>query len=275
MDASTYQLPGHNAVTLSDELTKEIRLRFKRDRDNRFKLFLLSQGIRQRYLDPVSNEYPPEFHDWYANSGVAELFGKLPNFTRYAAAGEAIDYVAKETAKPKKYLAQLPTSMNALYEVAQIIKLDAEAFTVCLHFTPSRKTLDAPKHEWRTKNTSPLIQPSTTAKELSAWRKRWEEPEQNKEEDKYRRNVNLLTVSISEDIFGFDDVGNKTGIVDMEHVQSLLGQIEALFSKSNEKQFKLDTKIDRIKEKYQNERDKRDPSVVLKSAKKSRSDDYT
>ena len=66
MDASTYQLLGHNSVTLPDELTMEIRLRFKRDRDNRFKLFLLSQNIRQRYLDPVSNEYPPEFHDWFA-----------------------------------------------------------------------------------------------------------------------------------------------------------------------------------------------------------------
>ena len=223
----------------------------------------------------MSNEYPPEFHNWYANSGVAELFGKLPNFTRYAAAGEAIDYIAKETSKPKKYLAQLPTSMNALYEVAQIIKLDADAFRACLHFTPSRKTLNAPKHEWRTKNTTPLIKPSTTAKELFSWRKNWEEPEQLKEEDKYRRNVNLLTVLINEDIFGFDDVGNKTGIVDMEHVQNLLSQIEALFSKSNEKQFKLDTKIDRIKEKYQIERDKRDPAIALKSARKSRADDYT
>ena len=274
MDTSTFQLPGDNVVTLSDELTKEIKRRFSRDRDNRFKLFLLSQGIRQKYLDPISNEYSKEFHDWYANSGVAELFGKLPNFTRYAAAGEAIEFVVNQTSNPKKYLAQLPTSMNALYEISQIIRLDTEAFKVCLHFTPTRKTIYAPKHEWKTKNTSQLIQPSVTAKDLVAWRKRWEEPETHKEEDKYRRNVKLLTISVSEDIFGFDDVGNKTGVVDMEQVQNLLGQIETLFSKDTEKQFKLETQLERIKEKYEAEREKRDPAKALKSTSKSRADDY-
>lgn len=274
MEANAYQLPGDNVVTLSDELTNEIKLRFKRDRDNRFKLFLLSQGIRQKYLDPISNEYSKEFHDWYANSGVAELFGKLPNFTRYAAAGEAIEFVANQTSNPKKYLAQLPTSMNALYEISQIIRLDTEAFKVCLHFTPTRKSLSAPKLDWKTKNTSPLIQPGVTAKDLAAWRKRWEEPETHNEEDKYRRNVKLLTISVSEDIYGFDDVGNKTGVIDMEHVQNLVSQIETLFSKNTEKQFKLETQLDRIKEKYEAEREKRDPATALKSTSKSRADDY-
>ena len=274
MDAEPYQLPGDNAVTISDELTKEIKRRFERDRDNRFKLFLLSQGIRAKYLDPVTNEYSDEFHEWYAQSGVQQLYGKLPNFTRYAAAGEVIAYVATQTAKPKKYLAQLPTSMNALYEISQIIKLDAEAFKVCLHFTPTRKTLTDPKHEWKTKGTEPLIQPSVTAKDLAAWRKRWEEPEQLKEEDKYRRTVRLLTVSISEDIFGFDDVGNKIGSVDMEQVQALIDQISAHFSKENEKQFLLETQLDRIKERYDSEREKRDPALQLKAGRKSRADDY-
>lgn len=274
MDTEPFELPGDNAVTISDELAKEIKRHFKRDRDNRFKLFLLSQGIRAKYLDPTKNEYSDEFRDWYTRSGVEQLFGKLPNFTRYAAAGEVISYVATDTSNPKKYLAQLPTSMNALYEISQIIKLDAEAFKVCLHFTPTRKTVTDPKHEWKTKGTEPLIQPSVTAKELAAWRKRWEEPEQLKEVDKYRRTVRLLTVSISEDIFGFDDVGNKTGSVDMVQVQSLLDQIASLFSKENEKQFLLETQLDRIKERYETEREKRDPVRQLKAARKSRADDY-
>lgn len=273
MDTEPYQLPGDNAVTISDELVKEIQRHFKRDRENRFKLFLLSQGIREKYLDPVKNEYSNEFREWYERSGVEQLFGKLPNFTRYAAAGEVIAYVSTKTSNPKKYLAQLPTSMNALYEISQIVKADAEAFKVCLHFTPTRKTLTDPKHEWKTKGTEPLIQPGVTAKEIVGWRKRWEAPTRQKDDDKFRRNVKLLTVSVSEDIFAFDARG-KTGVVDLEQVQDLLAQIQALFSKSNEKQFKLETQIERITEKYEAEKEKADPASALKSPKKSRADDY-
>lgn len=273
MDTEPYQLPGDNAVTISDELAREIKRHFKRDRDNRFKLFLLSQGIREKYLDPIKNEYSDEFREWYARSGVEQLFGKLPNFTRYAAAGEVIAHVSTKTSNPKRYLAQLPTSMNALYEISQIVKADPEAFKVCLHFTPTRRTLTDPKHEWKTKGTEPLVRPSVTAKEISAWRKRWDEPESRKEEDKFRRNVKLLTVSVSEDLFAFDASG-KAGVVDLEQVQDLLAQIQALFSKSNEKQFKLETQIERITEKYASEKEKADPANALKSPKKSGADDY-
>lgn len=44
MDGELFQLTGDNAVTISDVLAKDIKRHFKRDRDNRFKLFLLSHG---------------------------------------------------------------------------------------------------------------------------------------------------------------------------------------------------------------------------------------
>jgi putative cell wall-binding protein len=40
--ASNYRIPGHNRVTLSDELANKIRDRFDTDRDNRFQLYLLA-----------------------------------------------------------------------------------------------------------------------------------------------------------------------------------------------------------------------------------------
>lgn len=273
MDASAYKMPGDNVITLSDELAREIKSRFQKDRDNRFKLFLLSYGIRQKYLDPVTNDYSSEFHDWYANSGVSDLFGKLSNFTKYASAGEVVKYVATQTRNPADDLARLPVSLRALYEASLILKLDEDVFKTCLRFTPSRKSLDAPKHEWKTKNTEPLIRPDTSSLELAAWRKRWLEPETHKEEDKFRRNVKLLTVSVSDDIFSFD-AGGKTGVVDMEQVQNLLSQIQALFTKSNEKQFKLETQIERIAEKYASEKEKADPAIALRAPKKRRADDY-
>jgi len=273
MDASAYQIPGDNTITLSEDLAREIKARFQKDRDNRFKLFLLSQGIREKYLDPITNDYPKEFHDWYETSGVRELFGKLGNFSKYAAAGEVVEYVATKTRKPDEDLSKLPVSLRALYEISLILKLDEDVFKTCLRFTPTRKTIDAPKHEWKTKDTAPLIHPNVSSLELALWRKRWEAPAKQKEEDKFRRNVKLLTVSVSEDIFAFDE-GGKSGVVDMEQVQDLLSQIQALFSKSNEKQFKLETQIERIAEKYASEKEKADPANALKSPKKSRADDY-
>lgn len=273
MDASSYKIPGDNTITLSDELAREIKSRFQKDRDNRFKLFLLSHGIRQKYLDPITNEYSKEFHEWYEASGVSNLFGKLGNFTKYASAGEVVEFVATKTRDPDIELAKLPVSLRALYEISLILKHDEEAFKTCLRFTPTRQTLDAPKHEWKTKGTDPLIHPDASSLKLAAWRKRWEDPENRKEEDKFRRNVKLLTVSVSEDLFAFDESG-KTGVVDMEQVQDLLTQIQALFSKSNEKQFKLETQIERITEKYASEKEKADPASALKAPKKSRADDY-
>lgn len=274
MDLSNFQSPGDNTVTLSEGLATDLKKLFRKDRENRFRLFLLCHGIRQKYLDPVRNDYAKEFHDWYSSSGVAELFGKLPNFTKYAAAGEVVDFVATKTTNPTKYLKQLPTSTRALYEVFQIMKLDEEAFHVCLNFTPTRKHFDAPKYEWKTKGTSPLIHPTASSLDLAAWRKRWEAPVKDKVEDKFRRNVRLLTISVSEDIFEFDPVGNKVGVVDMSEVKALLSQIEALFSQDNEKQFKLETQIDRIAEKYRSEQEKHDPHNVLKSTKQNRAEKY-
>lgn len=272
---SMYELPSDEKLTLSTKLAAELKKRFRRDRENKFQLYIMSAGLREKHLDQENNAYSNEFTDWFESSGMKEHYGSLSNFTKYAAAGDAIDYVARNTSNPQKYLNQLPVSLRALYQISLIIKLDEEAFIVCLHFTPRRTRIDAPKHEWKTKNTDPLIHPHSSSNDLAAWRKRWESPETEKEEDKYHRNVKLLTVSISEDIFSFDDVGNKTGVVDLEQVQELLAQIQTLFSKSNQRQFKLDTSIDRIVEKYKSEKEKRDPVKVVQTPKKNRSRDYS
>ena len=50
MAKSNYGIPGSNRVTLGNELVQEIRQRFEHDRENRFQLYLLSSGIRRKYL---------------------------------------------------------------------------------------------------------------------------------------------------------------------------------------------------------------------------------
>jgi len=204
------------------------------------------------------------------SENLKDVFGKLSNFTKYASAGEAIAYVAELGSTPKKYLPNLPTSMIALYEISHIIKHHSDAFAVCLHFTPRRRTLTSDKNEWITKNTNPLIHEDVTQNELNTWLQSWEDPEKTpKEEDKYRRNVKLLTVSVSQDIFSFDEVGNKIGSVDIKELQDLIAKIQKMFSADNEKQFLLETELDQISERYSAEKDKNDPLVILQKTPKA------
>jgi len=259
--------PGANAVALSNALAQKIKRHFKKDKDNRFELFLLSHAIREKYLDKKSNEYSVDFIDFYEQYKLEEVYGTLANFTKYAAAGSVIEYV-KKTRNSEQNLNKLPVGANTLYEISLIIKLDEEALRACWHFTPRRKSKTAKKHEWITSGTKPLIRPDVTVREISAWRKAWEEPEKEKaEQDKYHRNVKLLTLSISEDIFKFDAVGNKEGVVDLEEVLSLLGKVQALLNKDNEKQFRLESQIERIQERYAAAKEKNDPNIVLKRKK--------
>ena len=260
--------PGENAVGLSPELAKQIKRHFKKDRDNRFDLFLLSHAIREKYLNAETGEYTPEFKAFYEQHSLESVYGKLANFSKYASAGSVVEYVKSSTSNPQKYLNQLPVSQGSLYEISLIIKLDEEALKACWHMTPRRKSITDKKYEWGGANTAPLIRPDVGYAELFAWRKRWEEPEVEKEEDKHRRNVKLLTLSVSEDIFKFDAVGNKEGSIDLEEVVSLLSRVQALLNKDNEKQFRLDSQIERIQERYEAAKKKNDPMEVLKGTSK-------
>jgi hypothetical protein len=264
-------LPGDNAVTVSSDLTKRFAGHFKRDRENRFNLFMLAFAVREKYLNKETNEYEQEFRDWYETPDVEQLFGKsLSNFTKYASAGEAIHYVGHHTRNPTKYLQQLPVSMNALYEISQIIKADKTIVDACFEMTPVRRSRSV-EDQGRKDKAPPLIHPHVTAAELAAWRQRWENPEKPEvEQDPHRRTVKLLTISVSDDIFAFDKGGNKIGALDMEQVLDLVKQIEAILSKTDEKLFRLDTKLEKISQKYKTTKENSDPEHVLVETKKGR-----
>ena len=55
----------------------------------------------------------------------------------------------------------------------------------------------------------------------------------------------------------------------MPELHSLVAQIQTLFSKSNEKQFLLETEIDDITEKYVAKKDKLDPEKTIKALVKN------
>ena len=56
----------------------------------------------------------------------------------------------------------------------------------------------------------------------------------------------------------------------MEQVLDLVKQIEAILSKTDEKLFRLDTKLENISQKYKTTKENSDPEHVLVETKKGR-----
>ena len=64
-----YRIWGSNRVSLSDQMEKEIKDRFQLDRENRFQLFLLSSGLRNKYLDKKLRITPKNFKNGMKKRG--------------------------------------------------------------------------------------------------------------------------------------------------------------------------------------------------------------
>jgi hypothetical protein len=257
-----HRIPGANRIALSSELAEEIKDRFDVVRENRFQLFLLAAGLRKQHLNKKTGEYAPEFQGWYEKHKMDAVFGQLPNFTKYASAGDVIDYVDRHTSNPEKYLKRLPVSPGALYEISQILtdKNGKDAFNVCLHFTAKRKSLDEPKSEWTTRYPA-LIRPNTTAPMVRNWRRQWNDPPPPRVKRTDKRTLPLATITVSGELFDFDrKTGDKLGCVDLPAVEKLLKELSKHFTDKNALQFRLADSMDYLTEGYFKRKEAADPA---------------
>lgn len=257
---SSYKIPTGDRVTISESLVNEIKTRFQQDRENRFQLFLLSSGIRNKYLNKKTRTYNPEFLEWYTENGMKDLFGSIPNFTKYSGCGDVVNYVGTKTSDPEKYLKKLPLSVGSLYEISQILK-DKELFNICLQFTPTRKSIDEPKWEWVTKKPS-LINPNRTELEIRTWRRKWDNPPPPKLKRTDKRTLPFVTITCSGELFDFDKkTGDKLGVLDLDEVENFLEKLNKFFEKenTNQLQFRLDDNMDYLTEGYYKRKERTDP----------------
>lgn len=258
-----YEMPGDNRIALSTNLAEEIRKRFEKDRENRFKLYVLAAGIRAKYLDTITGNYTADFQSWYKSNKMKELFGSLQNFTKYAMAGEVVHFVDTQTSNPEKYLQQLPLSVGALYELSMILKQSEDTFNVCLHFTPSRKSLDAPKNDWTTKRP-PLINNNVTEQKIRLWRQRWNNPPPPKAKRSDKRTLPFITITCSGELFDFDKkTGEKVGCIDLDDVEKFLEIVSNLFGGQNASQFKLESNMEYLIKGYYKRKIANDPAQRL------------
>lgn len=251
-DTADYRVPGTNAITISPELAKDIKERFARDRDNRFHIFLLAAGMRKKYLQPSDggkDTYTADFRIWYADNGMAKLFGKLESsFSKYAASGTVIEFVAEGSylnsenrpaalapIDPRPFLDALPVTVTSLYELSFIKEqVDGKIFRALFKCKPTRKSLDEDLRSANTNDKQPLIHPHATAAELAAWRKNWGDPPKPKLPRNDKRTLMLAAITVSGELFDFDKDGEPVGSVKMDEVKDCLARLRDLVSELND-----------------------------------------
>jgi hypothetical protein len=278
--AAEYRVPGGNRVTLSPQLADEIREHFNIDRDNRFQLFVLAAGIRRKYLNKKTNSYKAEFEKWYISEKMEDLFGKLPNFTKYASAGEVIEYVVKkldvEDDERDRVLNRLPVSMNSLYELSRIINFKDEEidgdrlFRRCLRHTPKREYVGQPSFEWKDSKPA-LIRKSVTSLAIATWFQKFKNPPPPKQKRTDKRTLKYMTITCNGELFNFSKkTGEHTGCVDLPDVEEFFAKVQSLFTEETEPFFRLESHMDYLTEGYYTNKDKVDPSKNIANPSKSR-----
>lgn len=268
------EVPGDNQVALSKQLEERIKNYFHTDRANRFQLYVLSSGMRRKYLDPDTQKYSDTFLSWYTKAEMPKLFGSISNFTKYASAGDVVNYVATRTSDPEKYLNQLPVSVGALYELSIILRSDEDAFKICLQFTASRKSVGEPKFEWKTKRPA-LIAPKATEQKIRSWRQKWENPPPPKAKRTDKRVLPMITVYCSGELLDFDrKTGDKVGCVDLDQVEEFLKVIVEKFTDENAPQFRMESHMETLTSMYFSRKASYDVARNARKGKKDKSDRY-
>ncbi len=217
-----HSIPNCKSSTLQT-LEKQVKSLFSKKKAATVEICLLSSGIRDKYLVSVDNgraTYDAEFNNWIKYGSGAAQYGGVENFTKYAGAGDAINYFSS-VKKPKKdnfdYVNALPlNSVSALNEVNKIINClegfvdhrnQPRIFTL-FHGWVQRTSEKDKVGETNTK-IGKLIHSQSTASDLKSWREGWISP--NAKVMKPRvEGIKFTELRINSSLFEWNPAGKKS-----------------------------------------------------------------
>ncbi|MEI6417197.1 MAG: hypothetical protein WCO92_05700 [Verrucomicrobiota bacterium] len=91
-----YQIPDIKDLELVEGLTARLKDLWGEARENSYQIYLYAAGLRNRYLDKKTNKYSDDFLQWYEAKELTKLFGKISSFTKYASAGDVVNYIGQQ-----------------------------------------------------------------------------------------------------------------------------------------------------------------------------------
>jgi hypothetical protein len=248
-----YQIPELSDLNLGVVLSNRIKKVWNEARENSFEIYLYAAGLRNHYLDPATHSYSAEFIAWYAKHELEQLFGKLSSFSKYASAGDMVNHFGQHY-RSGKYINQLPISRNALYELSMLV--DETTDTQLEKFFHSGGT-----------DNDPLIHPSATAGDISAYRKGSSANiSANTKTRKSRFTIPLATIYVSKDLYQFNrTTGAHSGSVDLSDVEKALNRLNAGV---DTKIFDVRDNLERITSTYRRSEQRASPSSSLRAKSK-------
>lgn len=251
----TYKLPSTADVALKDDLSTRLKELFSAATQNSFELYLYAAAMRKRYLNEASGDYKPEFREWYETHEIHLILGKLPTFTKYAMAGEAVNYFAN-VFREGRYVSQLPVTRSALYELSLLIDSIDELQLEKLFHTEGE-------------DGDALITPSTTAPEIERYRRRQTAKSVIKTETPSREfTIPLATIYVSRDLYKFNKkTGEHQGPISLDQARAAL---EVIQESIGAEAFDIRTNIEKITKKFEKRMKKASPSRSLRKAKEAR-----
>lgn len=194
-----------NLVPLDAELKEQFQQLFGAVKRNTIALAKQAYQIHSEHYSRTNRRYDKNFEVWWEAQGLEQVFGSRGNWTKWYRAGEALE---KVHAQFEKYTNKLPTTREALYEIAL---LQPDELRLCLENKYSRSSVTQPEAEWkRPKRLQPVINPAATASSIRSWRKNWREPRQPRAD---KRTLPFITIHIHRSLYDFDKSGQPAGVI--------------------------------------------------------------
>jgi hypothetical protein len=253
-----------NLLPLDAELKERFQQFFRAVKRNTIALAKQAFQIHSEHYSRTNRRYDKDFEVWWEAHGLEQVFGSRGNWTKWYRAGEALE---KVHAQFEKYANKLPTSRDALYEIAL---LQPDELRLCLENRYSRSSVTQPEAEWkRPKRLQPVVNPAATASSIRSWRKNWREPRQPRAD---KRTLPFITIRIHRSLYDFDKPGQPAGVIAAGQAVEINQKIIDLL-KPLDVFVRIDSKLEHLLEGYDKRRvaaEKRKEKVEKATQKKAK-----
>ena len=247
-----------NLVPLDAELREKFQDLFRSIKKNTFAIAKQAFQIHSEHYSRTDRKYDKDFELWWEIQGLEKVFGSRGNWTKWYRAGEAIEKVHVQFGK---YADRLPTTRDALYEIAL---LQPDELRLCLENRYTRSSITQPEAEWKhPKRLQPVIHPGAAASSIQSWRKNCREPPQPRAD---KRTLPFITIHIHRSLYDFDKSGQPTGLIAPGQAVEINQKVVDLL-KPLDAFVRVDSKLEHLLEGYDKRR------VAAAKRKKSREDD--
>jgi hypothetical protein len=285
--SEAFAILGHNALsidqgtTTEEQLFRRIEASFRKEseleqslKDTRFSLYIIAASLRRKYLNPETNKYRKEFHEWFFDRRKLSLIFKgLPNFTKCALVGELIHFIATTSESPSEDIAKLPAYLSALYQIYLVKEelfqrsKNQKIFWQLFFRTPKRKSAADSNVTY---DDVPLIHPKVTEQEIRVWLDAWTS-RPNRVAHKARRStisVPVATIYVHKTIYDFDKkTGDHNGDVKLDELKALMKSVEATFTARTKSKFDIASNLKKIEARYRKREAQFDPAKKIAGVK--------